>query len=95
MEPKKEAWPFYVESCGIEIEENRFYGFGDAGGLAGSSKGYVNREEAIQDIVARGQAYSADDCGTKPEHLGDYPVAVLSGREFVNRLKEIGEFDED
>jgi hypothetical protein len=79
-------WPFKDLASGARIYKDRFYGFGDAGGLAGSFEGYETREEAINHIKTE---YEEGELGTKPEDLGSYGITVLSGEEYVNRLKTI------
>lgn len=76
---------FWDEQSGIDIKRERFYGFGDAGGIAGGGQGHETREAAIHAVMAD------DDCseaviGVKPDQLGDNAVTVLSGDEYVQRL---------
>jgi hypothetical protein len=87
-----EVWPFHAIFIGqnFKLLADRFYGFGDAGGLAGSFDGYTSREEAVKAIKAE---YGIDEIGTEPDHLGDYATSVLSGREFIDRIYTIGEDD--
>lgn len=79
-------WPFKDDSTGAKIYKTRFYGFGDSGFLAGDFAGYDLREQAVTAIQA---IFDGLEIGTKPEHLGEYGVTVLSGEEYVNRLKYI------
>lgn len=79
---------FFDEESGQTISLHRFYGFYDAGGLAGDSNGYLTREEAISAIR---QEYDESSIGTSPEQLGDAAVCVLSGEEFVAQLQRIDE----
>lgn len=83
-----EYWPFKDEPTGAKIHKNLFYGFGDSGSLAGSFLGYHSRDEAIRAI--RQEDYPGDmEIGTTAEQLGDSAVTVLSGQEYVDRLKFI------
>lgn len=87
-----EKWPFHDESTGANIHEAMFYGFGDSGYIAGNFCGYLSRESAIKDI-----SEGADDVswiGTKPEDLGNEAITVLSGREYIDRLKVIQDGDD-
>ncbi len=81
-------WPFLDESTGAKIYPDRFYGFGDSGSLAGSFGGYILRIKAIKEIQ---KEYEDCELGTQPTDLGSYAITVLSGEEYVNRLKEIVE----
>lgn len=90
----KEIWPFHDEASGAKIQENRFYGFGDSGSLAGSFEGYETRDAAIDDILRiyndeSGYGWKREEIGTQPWHLSEFATTVLSGREFVERLKVI------
>lgn len=85
-------WPFFDDASGAKIQKDKFYGFSDAGGLAGSFSGYDTRREAIADIMDKYDIHfiEADSYfGATPEDLGDNAVTVLSGEEYVNRLKFI------
>lgn len=84
-----EKWPFHDESTGAKIHEAMFYGFGDSGYIAGSFEGYTTREAAIKDISEGAEDVSW--IGTKPEDLGSEAITVLSGREYVDRLKTLDE----
>lgn len=77
---------FRDEQSGHTIKLHRFYGFGDAGGLAGDADGYPTRELAIQAI---GQEHEKSAIGTSPTELGEVAICVLSGAEFVARLQQI------
>lgn len=90
-------WPFFDESSGAKIQRDKFYGFGDAGGIAGSFDGYDSRREAISAIMEdyEVQFIEADSYfGVNPEDLGDNCVTVLTGEEYVNRLRFISGEDE-
>lgn len=89
-----ENWPFHDLQSGAKLEETRFYGFGDAGGLAGKFEGYNTLEEAIKDII---EDYDIDevDIGTKQDDLGGYSVTVLTGRAFVDQLYVICDGDQE
>jgi hypothetical protein len=79
-------WKLFAdESSGATIKRERYYGFGDAGGLAGSFDGYDTREAALEDIAKEHDG----EFGTKPEHLGEYSVTVLSGEEYIGRLQTL------
>lgn len=77
---------FRDEQSGHTIMLHRFYGFGDAGGLAGDADGYPTRELAIQAI---GREHDKSAIGTLPAELGEVAICVLSGAEFVARLQQI------
>jgi hypothetical protein len=81
-----EDWKvFFDESSGADLKPDRFYGFGDAGGIAGSFDGYATADEAVAAI--------APDYGTPArgrEHLGDAAIAVMSGREYVAAVHDLG-----
>lgn len=77
---------FYDETSGLWLKGHRYYGFYDAGGLAGDSDGYPTRESAIEAI---GQEHDKSAIGTLPEQLGDAAVTVLSGNEFIAQLQKI------
>ena len=79
-------WPFKDEATGAKVYKDRFYGFGDSGSMAGSFAGYDTREEAIRKIKVD---YADCELGTKPDHLGEYAITVLSGEEYVERLRDI------
>lgn len=81
-------WPFKDESTGAKVYKDKFYGFGDSGFLAGSFAGYDSREEAVRKIQAE---YPDCELGLKPEDLGSYGVTVLSGDEYVNRLRVVSD----
>lgn len=91
----KEVWPFLDECSGCQVQENLYYGFGDSGYIAGSFAGYISREHAIYDIKKQGDGDYWFDIGTKPTDLGSCAVTVLSGREYVDRIKEIHLNDSD
>ena len=79
-----EAWPFYSIDSGAKVHENRFYGFGDSGSMAGEFSGYETVELAIEDMEKNG--LRKNDYSTDPVDLGGFSVAILSGRQFVDQL---------
>ena len=79
---------FYDEQSGATLAMDRYYGFLDSGGLAGSFDGYDSRAEVVAAMAAEFYVY---DVGTKPEQLGDSGICVLTGREYVNQLLTLGE----
>lgn len=81
-----ETWPFYDNSSGGFLSEDRYYAFSDSGGFAGKFYGYDNELEAAADLKKSG--YTDDDWSMKPDDLGVY-VAVLTGRQFIDKLYEI------
>lgn len=84
----RETWPWLDSTSGAIIQEDRFYGFGDAGGLAGSFEGYVTATVAINDIVNDyGQA--PEWLSFKPEDLGSVAITVITGRDFITQLYRI------
>lgn len=86
-----EVWPFNDADNGcLLIQEDRFYGFYDCGGVT-DNNGFATLDEAIAAIQKDfDDAYSTTTLiTTDPEQLGVYAVAVLSGRQFVDRLYEI------
>ncbi|BCG50279.1 hypothetical protein [Ralstonia phage RP13] len=83
----KEFWPFHDETSGAYIQENKYYAFGDAGGLAGSFDGYDNLQQCV-DAVS--EDHDSSDFTYKRDELGSSAITILTGREFVNRLYELG-----
>lgn len=79
----EEEQSFFDEQSGATLKLNRYYGFGDAGSLAGSFEGYATLDEAIQDIR---KEYPEDQLGTAPEQLGEVAICILSGTQFAERL---------
>ncbi len=90
----KEVWPFILDDTKSPIHEQLFYGFYDSGGICGEIAGYVTKQSAIEDILGEYLPWcSTQDIGTEPEHLGEYGVTVLSGRQYIDRLYYIADND--
>lgn len=85
-----ESWPFIDTDCGCHIKEDHYYGFGDSGSMWTSFDGCKTAEEAIAEIK---KDWSDVDIGTNPEDLGYSAVTVLTGRQFVDRLYEIYDYN--
>ena len=84
---------FYDEQSGATLHMDRFYGFGDAGGIAGSFDGYDNMLGAL--VAIRAIHEGADvDISSDPKDLGVSNVCVLSGQQYVDQLKQFGSLED-
>jgi len=83
---------FFDTESGATILMDRFYGFGDAGGIAGSFDGYATQEEAISEIAKEHGSYGI---GTKPSELGSCAICILNGQQFVDQLRSLDPSDAD
>ncbi len=78
---------FFDEQSGATLHMDRFYGFSDAGGIAGSHDGY---ETAGHAIAAVGEEHGGPvDISCSPEDLGSFMYCVLSGQEYVDRIQKV------
>lgn len=76
---------FFDEQSGALITMGRYYGFGDAGGLAGSFDGYETAEQCLE-VVRKDHT---NDTSTSPDDLGRVAVCVLTGQQYVDQLKKV------
>ncbi len=91
---KQEKWP-WKDECGCAIYEDQYYGFFDSGGVAGSFIGYLTARHAFMSILASGEGHwKPEDITIGAEHLGEAAVAIMSGREYINKLYEIAGDDD-
>jgi hypothetical protein len=79
-----EVWPFLDFSSGMKIQENLFYGFGDSGSMW--AEDHSTADECIKEIRKVFDDSYLGNIGTTPEELGDAAVTVLSGRQFIDQL---------
>jgi hypothetical protein len=77
-----EVWPFNMRDTTALLAEDRFYAFGDSGGIGGTDDGYATREEAVQAM----KDDDTDDVGTTADQLGQSVITVLSGREYIDAV---------
>lgn len=85
---KPESWPFIlVDDCtdGMEIHDDKYYGFEETGGVL-DNKGYDTAQEVI-DVAVNSYELGEEDYSTEPEDLGACSVCVLTGRQFIDRIK--------
>jgi hypothetical protein len=78
---------FFDESSGATLHMDRYYGFADGGGLAGSFDGYDSYLGAAIAIKAE---YGDDDTSTDPKDLGDVAICIITGQQYIDRLKKVG-----
>jgi hypothetical protein len=78
---------FFDEASGATLRMDRYYGFGDAGGLAGSFEGYESVEAAKQ-AIAPEHGYLEEEIASEPELLGAVAICVLSGQQYVDQLQK-------
>jgi hypothetical protein len=78
---------FFDEESGATLEMDRYYGFSDSGGIAGSHEGYPTAGHAI---AAIGEEYGAPvDISCSPEDLGSFQIAVITGQQYVDRIQAV------
>jgi hypothetical protein len=94
----KEVWPFYMADCNVPIYEDRWYGFGDAGGAfygthdpkGGVYSGFASDVECLAALNAdRGEDCTADDWSSDPDELGGVMACIITGRQYVDRLYKL------
>lgn len=78
---------FFDEQSGAILHMDRYYGFCDAGGLAGSFDGHVSAELASAVIS---HEYEGCTVSTDPKELGSEAIVVMTGQQFVNELSTRG-----
>lgn len=84
---RKEVWPFKLADYVVLLGEERFYAFGDAGGISGSNDGYAAIEELLAALRKDDPDMDLeDDVSQAPEDLGAVAYACLTGREYVDQL---------
>lgn len=94
---EKEVWPFNEADNGcLKIQADRYYGFYDAGGVT-DNRGYATLDEALADVHKQcDDAYSDTMLvTTDASKLGEYLVTVLTGRQFIDRLYELTDYNEE
>jgi hypothetical protein len=86
-----EVWPFKMADSTALLHADRYYAFGDAGGLQGDYAGYDNVANCVESIEQeRGEPFEGDDWSTKPEDLGGVMSCILTGRQYVDQLYTLG-----
>lgn len=88
MKTPNEIWPFIDHSSNQKIKEDVFYGFSDAGGTASSEVEFKSSQEAV-DYLTELYEFQAEDMSTDPNDLGNVACCVLSGRQFIDKLRLI------
>lgn len=83
---------FYDETSGATLKMDRYYGFGDAGGLAGSFDGYESANDCAKAIALEGT--SLNEMSLDPSKLGEVSVCILTGQQFVDRLATLDDISE-
>lgn len=78
---------FFDEPSGATLSMDRYYGFCDAGGLAGSFDGYESVGHAIAAIGSENGGPMDISCS--PDDLGSFQVCVLTGQQYVDRIKQV------
>lgn len=78
---EEDNWPFISHDMGA-IHKDKWYGFGDAGSLTGE---YESREAGINHIM---EEYLMQ-VSTDPEDLGEVSICLLTGEQFVARLRQV------
>jgi hypothetical protein len=84
--PDSAKQSIFDEQSGATLFLDRYYGFGDAGSLAGSFDGYSSSTEALIDIL---EQYPRESLSTDPEQLGEVSICVLTARQYVERRREL------
>jgi hypothetical protein len=76
---------FYDETSGLIIKCHRFYGFWDAGGVAGTPEGYATQEDAVAAMAE----LCDGDYSTEAAELGSISLCILSGEAFIAQLQKV------
>ncbi len=65
------------------IQRNKWYGFGDSGSTTGE---YHTKEAGMVHLL---EEYGLSVVSTSPEDLGEVSIVLLTGEQFVARLREV------
>lgn len=82
---------FIDEQSGATIRMDRYYGFAEGGGLAGSFAGY---DSMLGALVAIRKDYDGDT-SCRAEDLGSVSICILTGQEYVDHLRTLDPSDPD
>jgi hypothetical protein len=94
MKYEQEHWPFIMIE-GPTIEEHRWYSFGDAGYIFPCA-GWSSEGEAMQHMLNPNYGFDAGEWTiNQPDKLGGVAFCILTGRQYIDRIKELDNDLED